>query len=220
MKRTKILPLITFTFLFITQSAFAQTETFGAIKYSTPGGFTKSASEQAVVFSSSIRRRVTFASSRSTPRVGARKSAEGLRTRMEDAGRRSVEGGANPKTESVPDNGWTGVAGGGLVDFQGNKAFAFLTVISGFGKSVSVLAILNDESFLPPFQAFVERIDIDKTTVATPAAAPPAAAAPSGNSASVPDRPSRLVRSHNRHTTDASADYRRHRRSMGRERGH
>ncbi|HUR97994.1 MAG TPA: hypothetical protein VMZ26_08030, partial [Pyrinomonadaceae bacterium] len=88
------------------------------------------------------------------------------------------KGEANPKTESEPDNGWTVIAGGSSIDFQGNKAFAFLTVISGFGKSVSTLAVLNDESYLPKFQAFVERMNIDKAVPANPAAAVPAVAAP------------------------------------------
>jgi len=93
--------------------------------------------------------------------------------------------------ETVPDNGWTAVAGGSLVDFQGNKAFAFLTVISGFGKSVSVLAILNDESFLPTFQTFVERMDIDKT-VAAPANVPATASVSSSSSSASVAGPPRV----------------------------
>ncbi|MGH9949801.1 MAG: hypothetical protein ACRD6X_21750, partial [Pyrinomonadaceae bacterium] len=72
-------------------------------------------------------------------------------------------GEATPKTETVPDNGWTGVAGGTQIEFNGTKAFAFLTVVSGFGKTVSVLGILNADSYLAPLQAFVENLDIDKT---------------------------------------------------------
>ena len=48
-------------------------------------------------------------------------------------------------------------------------SFAFLTVISGFGKTVSVLGVLNDDSYLAPLTAFVEQMVIDK------AAAPPSA---------------------------------------------
>jgi hypothetical protein len=64
------------------------------------------------------------------------------------------------------------IAAGAPIDFNGNKAFALLTVISGFGKTVSVLGVFNDNSYLTPLQTFVEKIDIDKTNTATANTAP------------------------------------------------
>ncbi len=47
------------------------------------------------------------------------------------------------------------------------KAVAFLTVISGFGKTVSILAVFNDQTYLDKVSAFVSGIDLDKTVAPT-----------------------------------------------------
>jgi hypothetical protein len=48
------------------------------------------------------------------------------------------------------DDCWTTVAAAASIDFSGNKAIAILSVISGYGKTVSVLGVLNDDSYLAP----------------------------------------------------------------------
>src|SRR6185295_7107520 len=48
-------------------------------------------------------------------------------------------------------------------EFGGAKAVAFLTVISGFGKAVSILGVTNDQACLPQFQSFITGIEMDKT---------------------------------------------------------
>jgi hypothetical protein len=152
------------------QVIVAQTEKLGAIKYTPPKGWAKAAKDHAVVFSEINQAKGNFcfitlyaeASSIGTPQQDFAKEWKA----------RVVEpwgGEVNPKTETEKVDGWTAMAGGAQIDFQGNKAFAFLNVLSGFGKTVTVLAILNDEAYLPPFQAFVESMDIDKTVAAVAA---------------------------------------------------
>jgi hypothetical protein len=82
---------------------------------------------------------------------------------------------ANPATETDSEDGWTAVGGGAAVEFGGAKAIAFLTVISGFGKAVSVLGVTNDQAYIPQFQAFLGGIKMDKTVA--PAVITPAASA-------------------------------------------
>jgi hypothetical protein len=163
----------------LSQTVFAQTEKLGAIQYAAPAGFTKSAKDHAVVFSKLDQASEKFCF---ITLYAAGPSTGNPQTDFANEWKLRVidpwKGETSPKTETVPDSGWTATAGGSLIDFQGNKAFAFLTVISGFGKSVSVLAVLNDESYLPSFQAFVERMDIDKTIAAVPTRTQPATAAP------------------------------------------
>ncbi len=160
------------------QLVFGQSEKLGIIAYSAPAGFTKAAQEKhAAVFSQLDQAKGTFCFITlyaAGPTTGNPQTdfANEWRLRVVDP----WKGEANPKMESVPDDGWTGVAGGTQIDFQGNRAFAFLTVISGFGKSVSVLAVLNDEAYLPAYQTFLERMNIDKTLPTAPAA--PAAVSP------------------------------------------
>lgn len=159
-------------FLMAGASAFAQSEKLGDITYSAPKGWTKSAKDHAVVFGEVDQKAGNFcfitlyaaSASEDTPQ---KDFAREWKARVVDP----WGGEANPKTVTEPDNGWTAVAGGTQIDFQGNRAFAFLTVVSGFGKTVSILGILNDDSYLPPLQAFVEKIDIDKTNTTAIAAA-------------------------------------------------
>lgn len=161
------------------QAVVAQTEKLGAIKYTPPKGWAKAAKDHAVVFSEINQPKGNFCFITLYP------EAPSVGTPQQDFVKewksRVVEpwgGDANPKTETEKVDGWTAMAGGGQIDFQGNKAFAFLNVLSGFGKTVSVLAILNDDSYLPPFQAFVESMDVDKTSVAAATTAPASVAAP------------------------------------------
>lgn len=163
--------------------AFGQTENLGAVRYTTPQGWTKSAKEHAVVLSdvNPAEGKFCFIT------LYAATVSEG--TPQKDFAREWNErvvkpwgGEANPKTVTEPDNGWTAIAGGAPINFNGNKAFAFLTVTSGFGKTVSVLGVLNDDYYLPALQAFVEKMDIDRTmspaTTATTAAGSASSAAP------------------------------------------
>lgn len=162
--------------LFISQAVVAQTEKLGVVQYTPPKGWAKAAKEHAVVFSEvdqAAGRFCLITLYSAGPSTGNPQSDF---AREWDARVVKPWGAeANPETKTVPDNGWTAVAGGAQINFSGNPAFAFLTVISGFGKTVSVLSVLNHESYLTTLQAFIEKMDIDKADIAT---ADPAPAAP------------------------------------------
>lgn len=165
------------SFLLTPQSIPGQTEKLGAVTYSPVKGWTKSAKEHAVVFSEVNQATGKFCFItiyRETSSAGS--PQKDFASEWDLRAVKPFGAEADPKTVTEPDNGWTAIAGGSQIDFNGNKAFAFLTVLSGFGKTVSVLGILNDESYLPQLQAFVEAMDVDKTVVAQ--AAPPAPATP------------------------------------------
>lgn len=180
MKLFVTIRLITIGFM-LALAIEGQTERLGEIKYAPPQGWTKSAKDHAVVFSDLNPAEGEFCfitlyaagASEGTPQ---KDFAREWRTRVVEP----WGGEPNPKTVTEPDNGWTAIAGGAQINFQGNKAFAFLTVISGFGKSVSVLGVLNNDYDLPKLQEFVEKLDIDK------ASAPAAPLVVTGGSASAP----------------------------------
>ncbi|MBC7931652.1 MAG: hypothetical protein H7Z38_13915 [Rubrivivax sp.] len=164
--------------LFISQAVVAQTEKLGLVQYTPPKGWTKSAKEHAVVFSDidQAAGRFCFITLYSAGSSTGNPKSDFAREWNE----RVVQpwgAEANPKTETVPEDGWTATAGGTPIDFNGNKAFAFLTVVSGFGKMVTVLGVWNDDSYLAPLVAFVEKIDIEKADTATANAATAAAPA-------------------------------------------
>lgn len=167
--------------LLVTHTAFAQTDKLGAISYSPPKGWTKSAKDHAVVYSQIDQKTGNFCFITlyaASPSDGAAQKdfAREWKTRVVEP----WGGETNPKTVTEPDNGWMAVAGGTQIDFQGTKAFAFLTVVSGFGKTVSVLGIMNNDSHLTPLQTFVESINIEKTSVSRSAATSSGSASATG----------------------------------------
>jgi hypothetical protein len=155
--------------LLLVAAALGQTEKLGAITYVPVKGWTRSAKDHAVVFSEIDQTKGAFCFItlyRETASAGSAQKDFALE--WDHRVVKPFGGETDPKTVTEPDNGWTAIAGGSPIDFNGNKAFAFLTVLSGFGKTVSVLGILNDESYLPKLQGFVETMDVDKAVDAGP----------------------------------------------------
>jgi hypothetical protein len=164
--------------LFISQAVVAQTEKLGVVQYTPPKGWVRSAKEHAVVFSEidQTAGRFCFITLYSAGTSTGNPQSDFAREWSE----RVVKpwgGEANPKTETVADDGLTAVTAGAQIDFNGNRAFALLTVISGFGKTVSVLGVLNNDLYLAPLTAFIQKLDIDKSNTATANPAPTAAPA-------------------------------------------
>lgn len=158
--------------LLIPPSAFCQAEKLGIVSYTSPKGWTKTPKENIVVFSELNEKTGVFCAITlygATPGTGDPKSD--FTREWNNLVVKPFKADANPKTETEVADGWTTIAGGGAVDFQGGKALALLTVYSGFGKTVSVLGILNDESYLPQLTAFVSGMDMDKAVAATTSAA-------------------------------------------------
>lgn len=151
----------------------AQTESLGAVKYTPPKGWTKTQKENVVTFSEINQAAGTFCL---ITLYGANSSSGSPQTDFTGAwGNLVVKpwgAEANPETATEKAEGWTVIGGGSRIDFQGNKALAFLNVVSGFGKVVSVLTILNADSYVPQMRAFMEGIEVDKSVakIASPAA--------------------------------------------------
>ena len=170
--------------LFAPLSVFAQTEKLGVVQYTAPKGWTKNQKENVVIFSEVNQTSGRFCfitlygatSSSGTPQADFAREWNNLVVKPWSAE-------AGPKTETENVDGWTAIAGGSSIDFNGNKAFAFLSVLSGFGRTVSVLGILNHDSYLVALQAFLEKMDVDKSiaNVQAPNVEPTQPARPSEN---------------------------------------
>lgn len=168
---------MTLAVLLIPRTVFCQTEKLGIVKYTPPSGWTKTQKQANVIAFSTLNQTtgefciITLygaAPGTGNPQSDFTKEWNNLVVQ-------NMKAGASPETETESADGWTAIGGGGGVDFQGAKAIAFLTVISGFGKTVSVLAVLTDQACLPRVQAFITGIEMDKTTAPVePAAASPA----------------------------------------------
>jgi hypothetical protein len=75
---------------------------------------------------------------------------------------------ASPKIETQKTaGGWQAVTGAAAVKVDGMDVYIILTVISGFGKTVSVRSSLNDLSYTVQIDALMETMELDKTKTAT-----------------------------------------------------
>jgi hypothetical protein len=157
----------------VPQAISGQTEKLGVVNYTPPKGWAKTAKENIVAFSQVDQTTGAFCIITlygATPGTG---SPEGdFKREWDNLMVKTLNAEPNPKTETVTDKGWTATAGGAAVDFQGSKSLAALTVISGGGVTVSVLAVLNDESYAAQLAAFNSSIEMDKAVAEVPATSP------------------------------------------------
>lgn len=160
--------LVLTAFLLLTpQMAFCQTEKLGSVSFTPLKGWTKTARENTVAFSKLDEATGKFCIITlygATPGTGSAPSD--FKREWNNLAVKPLGAEANPKTETQAADGWTAIAAGSVVDSQGSKAAAFLTVFSGFGKTVSVLGVFNDESYLTTLVAFSSSLDIEKEAIA------------------------------------------------------
>lgn len=157
-----------FVSLSISQAAFAQTERLGLVQYTPPKGWTKAAEKEHAVVYSDINQAAgrfclitLYGAAPSSGNPASDFAGEWNARVVQPWGAE-----ANPKTETLAEDGWTAITAAAQIDFNGNAAFAILTVVSGFGKTVSVLGVFNDNSYLAPLTAFIQKLEIDKTNTA------------------------------------------------------
>jgi uncharacterized protein (DUF1330 family) len=161
------LMIVTAVVWVLPQTGFCQTEKLGTVRYSPPKNWTKTAKENVVAFSLLDKTSGKFCI------ITLYGATKGTGTPQGDFARewnelvmKPLGARANPKTETAMDDGWTAIAGGGAVDIEGGKGIALLSVFSGFGQTVSVLGVFNDEAYLPQFSAFVSGIQREKPDIA------------------------------------------------------
>jgi len=68
---------------------------------------------------------------------------------------------ANPKTATQTEDGWTSVSAATQFESDGTTSAVMMTVISGYGRTASVLAILNNQEYLPQIDAFMTGIKME-----------------------------------------------------------
>lgn len=200
MKSLKISRKIIFSFLitlaaclFVPPSAFCQTEKLGTIGYTPPKGWNKTDKENIVAFSKVDQASGTFCIITlygATPGTG--KPETDFKREWANLVVKNMKAEPNPATESTVESGWTATAGGSPVDSDAGKAFALLTVISGGGRTVSILGVFNDQSFMPQLAAFSDSIELGKAVADAPPANAPANTA-AGTSAPLRDSGGRLI---------------------------
>ena len=159
------------------QTAFSQTEKLGIVQYTPVNGWTKTPKPDIVQFSEIVSATGKFCSITlygATPGTGNPQSD--FAREWNSLVIKTFRADADPQTESASAEGWTVIRGGSAVEAEFGKAVAFLTVISGFGKTVSVLGVFNDQAYAGKVDSFISAIEMDETSA--PANRTAAAAAP------------------------------------------
>jgi len=171
MKVSKIilgLFILTIVGLFIPRAGFGQTENLGDVSYTAPKDWVKTPKNNIVSFTGLNQTNGQFCI---ITLYGATKATGNPKSDFAREWKNLVadpfQGEASPETETDSADGWTITAGGSLIEFQGIKSMAFLTVYSGFERTVSILGVFNDQSFLPQLTAFISSVNIEKPTPVT-----------------------------------------------------
>ncbi len=163
------LATLLFGFL-IPNATFGQAEKLGSVSYSAPKGWTKTAKVENVLAFSTLNEAtgsfciITLYGA--TPGTG--NASSDFTREWKKLAVDVLSAPLGPQTETQMEDGWTATAGGSAVEFNGVKAVAFLTVFSGYGKTVSVLGVFNEEAYAATLAAFVDGLNIDKTVAAAP----------------------------------------------------
>ena len=72
---------------------------------------------------------------------------------------------ANPSTEEQStQGGWKATTGAAPIKIDSADAIVVATVFTGFGRRVSILATLNDQSYLAAVDTFLQNMTLDKTS--------------------------------------------------------
>ena len=165
MKKTISLLLLTA----IMQIVFGQTETFDIATYTPPKDFKKE-SKQGVVNYMSVNSATggfcVIAMYASTASTGdAQKDFD---KDWKELVATPYNADANPKTETESTaDGWKVVTGTAPAKVNGFDCYIMLTVVSGFGKSLSIRTSLNDESFIARIDQLFKTMEFDKTKTVT-----------------------------------------------------
>ena len=157
---------------FYPHRAYCQTEKLGVVTYTAPTGFTKTTKENIVAFTN-----VDAATGKfciitlygATPGTGT--PAGDFKREWANIVLKNMKADAAPQTETDTDKvtGWVATAAGSQVESEAGPALALLTVITGGGRTVSILGVFNDPSYAAPLAAFSKSIDLGKAVADAPA---------------------------------------------------
>src|SRR5688572_11381172 len=145
-------------------------ETLGTVSYTAPVGWNKTTKTNIVAFSKvdpTTGKFCIITLYGATPGTG--KPESDFKREWTNLVLKNMKADVDPKTESQVENGWTATGGGSETEVSGAPAFALLTVMTGGGRTVSILAIFNDPSFAAPLAAFSDSIELGKAVADAPA---------------------------------------------------
>src|SRR3982751_1884910 len=166
MKRSKIifaLFIAQLFCLFIPHTVVCQTEKIDIIQFASPKGWTKTPKDGLMVYSNSDKNTGGYCLLTVYPSTASTGSPnEDFTNEWNEKVVKPFKAEANPKSEMQTEDGWTSVSAATQIESEGITSAVMMTVVSGYGRTASILAILNNQEYLPQVDAFMMGIKIDK----------------------------------------------------------
>lgn len=178
MKTSKIILTVvsTLLFLLIPQTVFCQTEKLDIIEYTPPKGWAKTPKDGLMVYNDFDKNTGGFCLLTVYPgTVSLGSPTKDFVNTWNENVVKPFKAEANPKTEMQTDDGWTSVSAATQIESDGAKSAVMMTVVSGYGRTASILAILNNQQYLPQIEAFMAGIKMNKAQAIADAKPPPTA---------------------------------------------
>lgn len=159
----------------ISNYSFSQKESFDIIQFTAPAGWTKEIKNNVISYS--------IKNNNAWCQIGIYKSTESKGTITQDFESEwqnlivaAYHPAAVPQITDIPEkDGWKIKSGGAAFTFKQNDAVTMLTTISGFGKTVSIVAATNNTEYLTNIQQLINSIALSKPNTQTIAVPVPAA---------------------------------------------
>ena len=163
----KIIPSLAkiFLLLIISSTCFAQTETFDIVTYTPPKDFKKDSKQGVVNYTNFNATKGTFCViAMYASRASTGDAEKDFKNEWQELVTTPYKAEANPTTETkITDEGWKVVTAMAPVKLDGVDCYIMLTVVSGFGKTLSIRTSLNDEAYITEINALFESMELDKT---------------------------------------------------------
>ncbi|MFN8261327.1 MAG: hypothetical protein U0T31_02090 [Chitinophagales bacterium] len=159
--------VIIITTLFFTFSSYAQTQTFDIATFKIPDGWQKSTKPGLVSYTYSNDNDQTFC----IITVYANKAAKGntgeeFTNDWQELAAKPYNIKKAPETEKAEDDGWEVISGGANFTKGSLSGLAYLTTLVGYGKTVSILALTNSESYQKVIEDMLGSLELKKTAPA------------------------------------------------------
>lgn len=154
---------------------FCQTEKLDIIEYTPPKGWTKTPKDGLMVFNDYDKNSGGFCLLTVYPSIASLGSpSKDFETAWKEKVVAPFKAEADPKTEMQTSDGWTSVSAASQIESDGTKSAVLMIVITGYGRTASVLTIFSNQQYLPQIDAFTTGLKMDKAQAMADAKPSPA----------------------------------------------
>ncbi len=147
---------------FFTNCSSAQTETFDLASFTPPKGWTKEVKENLISYTKTDNKKKTWCQIgiyRSIASKGSIEADFDSEWQLLAATPYKIEGA--PKSGGIQEaEGWKIKVASGTFSFNESNAQVILSVMSGYGRAVSIMAINNSQNYMPQIRDLLESVHL------------------------------------------------------------